>query len=94
MGGRHMAFEIRVRSWPFVPLWRGISLGAKTQKTHIHNRKVMDVRINILMVCPAGIEPAAYSLGGYRSIQLSYEHTWGVGVNPCYSKYDIKKKQS
>lgn len=25
------------------------------------------------MVRPAGIEPAAYSLGGYRSIQLSYE---------------------
>ncbi len=27
------------------------------------------------MVRPAGIEPAAYSLGGYRSIQLSYERT-------------------
>ncbi len=26
------------------------------------------------MVCPAGIEPAAYCLGGSRSIQLSYEH--------------------
>ena len=27
-----------------------------------------------ILVCPAGIEPAAYSLGGYRSIRLSYEH--------------------
>lgn len=27
------------------------------------------------MVSPAGIEPAAYSLGGYRSIQLSYGDT-------------------
>lgn len=27
------------------------------------------------VVRPAGIEPAAYSLGGYRSIQLSYERT-------------------
>lgn len=26
-----------------------------------------------ILVRPAGIEPAAYSLGGYRSIQLSYE---------------------
>ena len=31
------------------------------------------------MVSPAGIEPAAYSLGGCRSIRLSY----GDGVSRC-----------
>ena len=36
------------------------------------------------MVSPAGIEPAAYSLGGYRSIQLSYED--GYGLSPCRSR--------
>lgn len=30
------------------------------------------------MVRPAGIEPAAYSLGGCRSIQLSYERVKAV----------------
>ena len=33
----------------------------------------MNVSAVFFLVRPAGIEPAAYSLGGYRSIQLSYE---------------------
>ena len=35
------------------------------------------------MVCPAGIEPAAYSLGGCRSIRLSYGHMGWFAVRFC-----------
>ena len=38
---------------------------------------------------PAGIEPAAYSLGGYRSIQLSYERVAPlVGALFTHVKYE------
>lgn len=45
-------------------------------QVHVPKRKgthAMSMSACRFLVRPAGIEPAAYSLGGYRSIQLSYE---------------------
>ena len=40
--------------------------------------RVFSPKCLILLVCPARIELAAYSLGGCRSIQLSYGHGCGI----------------
>ena len=54
-------------------LARGVALacaqGCAQKKRHSRHER----ECRFFLVRPAGIEPAAYSLGGYRSIQLSYE---------------------
>ena len=47
------------------------------------------------MVRPTGIEPVAYSLGGYRSIQLSYERQYINMVELFFpNAFDAHKKLS
>ena len=41
--------------------------------------------IDFIVVRPAGIEPAAYCLGGNRSIRLSYER-----ASDCFTRYDAR----
>ena len=57
--------------------WIGKPMGnhypkSTEKRKGVYTKKVRKLLI-LFVVRPAGIEPAAYSLGGCRSIQLSYE---------------------
>lgn len=57
------------------------SVGHGVDRCFTQENKDLDFCIQVLdlfLVRPAGIEPAAYSLGGCRSIRLSYERKEGI----------------